>query len=114
MLESTSAKRQSDGTYKLIGVVASPVGRWPFDDDITHEESAERYRASWDNSRGSLKLNRGSWTLTPAGPEKTLVVYALEVEVRRVPAFLIRNALLSREIVVIESIERWLKTKHGT
>ncbi len=90
--------------YHLTGELGSPVGTWTFSTVITHEESAEKCVARWDSPSGSITRNRGSWTLTPAGEGKTLLVYALEVEVRHWPTFLVRNALLSRQRTVVEAV----------
>jgi uncharacterized membrane protein len=109
----TSAHGKPDAAnpdqYHLTGELSSPVGTWTFSSVITHEESPEKFVAHWDSTSGPITRNRGSWTLTPAGEGKTLLVYTLEVEVRRWPTFLVRNVLLSRQRTVVESVVRQLR-----
>ena len=104
----TSAHGKPDAAnpdqYHLTGELGSPVGTWTFSSVITHEQSPEKCVAHWDSASGPIARNRGSWTLTPAGEGKTLLVYMLDVEVHRWPTFLVRNALLSRQRTVVEAV----------
>src|SRR5437764_435269 len=64
----------------------------------------------WAYIRGTW-ADRGSWTVTPAGPGRTLLVYALEAEITPFPNFVVRNVQLSREKEVIGAVADWLR-KH--
>src|SRR5262249_54447913 len=70
--------REPDGRYHWVGTVTSPVGDYPIDIHIRHEEAPDKFVASWDGPTDKVTVNRGSWTVTPAGPGRTLLVYALE------------------------------------
>jgi len=97
------AETLPDGRYHLTGSVASRLGTWPVDVKIRHEPSAERYVASWDESRGD-EVNRGSWTITPLGPDRCRAVYALEVRVPHYPAFVVNDVLLAQLGSVVTAV----------
>jgi len=101
--------RDDAGHYHLSGVASSVLGDWPFDIRIRHEESPEKKSASWDNAAGDVRLNRGSFVLTPLGADRTLLVYSLEVEIASYPNFLVRNVLLSRQPGVMKGLIERLK-----
>ncbi len=97
------------GGYHLSGVAHSVLGDWPFNIHINHKVTPEQRVASWNDTAGDVRLNRGSWTLTPKGPGKTLLVYSLEVEIKGYPNFLVRNVLLSRQPGVMGAVVERLK-----
>src|SRR5262249_28832328 len=101
---SAAVERRSDGRYRLRGEAHSVLGTWPYEILVEHEEGAERRVASWEGGRGSVQVLRGSWTLTPAGAGRTLLVYASHVEVKRLPDWLVANALLLRQPKVIRAV----------
>jgi uncharacterized protein YndB with AHSA1/START domain len=113
-VKAAMSVRDPDGRFHVVLEVDTPLGRWPVDVRITHEEGPEKRVASWDEPTGSITTNRGSWTLSPAGPDKTLVVYALEVEIRRYPNFLVRNVLLSRQKSVLNSFVDAVMKQRGS
>ena len=105
---SSKATREPDGRWRLEGVASSTAyGDWPFTTRITHVETADRCSATWDEAGGGLAVNRGGWTLTPAGSGKTLVVFAMEVEVDHCPNFFVRTVLLHRVGAFITALGRW-------
>lgn len=102
VLSATSA-REPDGRFRVKMEVDTPLGKWPVDVRIRHQESPP-YVADWDEPSGSITTNRGSWTLTPVASDKTLLVYALEVEFRQFPNVLVRNVFLSRQKGVVNAL----------
>lgn len=113
-LQSTHAVREADGRYHLTGTAAAPVyGSWTFDTHLTHREGPPVYVVSWDEPGAELTCNRGSWTLTPTGPNQTLIVYLLELEVRHFPRFAVRNVLLDRVPAVVSAVAKRLQTQAG-
>jgi uncharacterized protein YndB with AHSA1/START domain len=103
--------REPDGRYHWVGTVTSPVGGYPIDIHIRHEERPGQFEASWDGPTGSVTVNRGSWTVTPMGQGRTLLVYSLEAEIAPFPNFVVRNVQLSREMEVVGAVADWLR-KH--
>lgn len=107
----TGVTREADGRFHLTGQVKSSLGDYPVDARIKHEESPGKWVASWDESGGRVEVNRGAWTIAPAGEGKSLVVYSLEVRVRPFPLFLIHDVLLSELKPVIQDVDRRLKQR---
>jgi hypothetical protein len=58
-----------------------------------------------------MQVNRGSWTLSPFGTGKTLVVYTLQPEVAGVPNFLIDYILLAKLESVIQAVQSRLASE---
>jgi hypothetical protein len=88
---------EPDGRCRLEARANSvPPGQLPFAVEMRHEQMLEQYTSSWDQPSGEVQINRGRWVLTPLGPRETLLEVSLEVQVRRVPTFLLRNLSLSR------------------
>jgi ribosome-associated toxin RatA of RatAB toxin-antitoxin module len=77
---------------------------------IQHEQMLHRYQTTWDEPSGDVLVNRGHWILTPLGPVETLVELTLEVEVRGVPTFVLRNLSLRRLPAVVRAVEQRLRT----
>ena len=98
--QATSSRVDSKTRVEMT-VTSGVYGDWPFEIFLSEEVTPEKRVLSWDQPSESLTVNRGSWTLTPVGPSSTLVVYEVEIEVRQVPLFFVRNVLLTRV--------RWLK-----
>jgi uncharacterized protein YndB with AHSA1/START domain len=102
---------QPDGRWRVRGVAhAWPYGEWPFDVYVTQQETPEGFTASWDDPGGALTANRGSWVVTPLGPDRTLLVLSLELEVHPFPAFYVRNALLHRLKGMLAAVDTRLRT----
>lgn len=80
----------------LVGRIETPVRSWPLDVRVRHEDrEGDVHVASWDEPRGAMIENRGSWTVRPAAGGGSLLVYQLEVRAPGTPAFLVRDALLA-------------------
>jgi len=107
-VKAVKSSLEADGRHRLACDVTSILGTWPVDVRIRHQEEAGKYVASWDEPTGDVSVNRGNWTLLPASADRTLVVYTLDVEVRRFPAFLVRAVLLSRQKTVVEALKSYL------
>jgi len=106
----SEVSREADGRYHLRGVAHSSLWRdWPYDTHVTHEEAADqgRYAARWDEPSAPVTVNRGSWSLERAGgaPDRTLLVYTLEIEVDPYPTFLIRNLILDRIAKLVANVQ---------
>jgi hypothetical protein len=109
----TTISRDGDGRYHLSGSAAeSWFGEWPFDVHIAHHETPQKCTAEWDDPYQDLRVNRGSWTLTPLGADRTLAVYTLEAEVGSFPNFIVRNALLLRVDGVPAAVAREVAKRH--
>ncbi len=100
----TRGTREADGRWRLTGVVETTLGTFPVDLPLTHREEADPRTISWDTSMPGIDLNRGTWTLAPAGEANTLVVLHLEIRVPPYPRFLVHNVLLSQLDTAVESV----------
>lgn len=107
-VSSAKASPQPDGTVQLDGAVTTIVGNWEFSTRLKHEESSDVSRVTWDDSSGEMRMNRGSWTVQRLDERRTLIVYALEIEVKHYPSFLVRSALLTAAPEVLRSLQSWL------
>jgi hypothetical protein len=104
-LESVRAEPAADGGHHLTGTARSVLGNWPFDVVFRNDEDAgKKYVASWDGGSGAVRVLRGSWTVTPAGPGQTLLVFTSEAEVAGYPNWAVRNVLLSRQPRVVAAV----------
>jgi len=84
-------------------------GEVPFAVELRHEQNLDEYVVSWDRPGGRVEVNRGRWVLRPDGPSETLVALSLEVQVRAVPTFILRNLSLYRLPEVVRAVERRLR-----
>lgn len=102
---------EPDGRCRLEARADAGVpGSVPFAVELRHEQGLFEYVASWDQAGGDVLVNRGRWVLTPQGPGETLVSLRLEVQVRGVPTFVLRNLSLHRLRDVVLAVERRLQT----
>lgn len=100
---------EKDGRARLqMTVTSGAYGDWPFELLLTKRVAPGEWTLSWDQPGESVAVNRGGWTLTPAGPSGTLVVYEVDVEVEGVPVFFVRNVILTRVREPVRSVLRWL------
>src|SRR5262249_1093122 len=106
-VESGKIQGKDKGRFQWNGEVTSLVGTWKVELDITHKESTDKKVASWKGTGEGVSVLEGSWTLTPAGPGKTLLVYTSDVELNRYPTFVVRNVLLSRQPTVLAAVDDW-------
>ena len=111
LLVSSKSEQETGGRCHLIATVSSILGNYTFDIHVNHTQSPEKMVASWDEPNGAITVNRGNWTVTPAGGGKTLVAYSLETEVSPYPTFMVRNVLLSGQKKVLIALDEWLKKK---
>jgi Polyketide cyclase / dehydrase and lipid transport len=110
-LESCSAARlySSTGPVLLSGEAHSAIGTWPFSITVTEEKTPGRYHSYWEEvESGDVTTVEGSWTVTPAGEGKTLLVYTSHIEIKRYPDWVVVNALLFRQPKVMHSVADWL------
>ncbi len=81
----------------------------PFTVEMRHEQMLQQYVSSWDQPSGELLVNRGQWILTPVGMRETMIEVSLEIHVRRVPTFILRNISLGRLREVALALDRRLR-----
>lgn len=93
-LESSKADKEADGRFHWTGVARYGGQRFTIESRITHQEAADRCESFWDETGGTLSVNRGRWTLVSLTPGTTRITYRLEVEVAPFPTFLVRSVLL--------------------
>ena len=103
-ISTSKGVRDPDGRWHVTGEVRSIVGRWPMDIHVKHEESADRFVASWDEPNGAWKVNRGSWVVTQHGAGETLLEYNLELKVSPFPDFVPRAVLLGQLKPVMRAV----------
>lgn len=108
-MKVTKTEQDPDGKFHLLGEVNSKFGHWPIDVHITHNKTSEKYIASWDQPFGKVLVNRGNWTITPAGEGKSLLVYTLQTEVDPFPQFFTNTVLLAQSKQVLKAVERRLQ-----
>jgi hypothetical protein len=102
---------EPDGRCRLEARADAGVpGSVPFAVELCHEQGLFEYVASWDEAGGDVLVNRGRWVLTPHDPGQTLVSLRLEVQVRGVPTFLLRNLSLHRLRELVLAVERRLQS----
>jgi hypothetical protein len=90
----------------------TPIGlgqRIPFSVTMRYEQNLYEYVAAWDEPAGEVVVNRGRWVLQPVGQQETLLSLSLEVQVRHVPDFILRNISLSRVEDVVRNTQRRLR-----
>jgi hypothetical protein len=110
-LQAEKIHHEPDGTCRLEARARSGLpGTVPFAVELRHERTLGRYVSRWDEAGGRVRVNRGRWELTPAGPHETLVALSLELEVEGVPTFVLRNLSLGRLREVVGGLERRLRT----
>ncbi|MBK7995429.1 MAG: SRPBCC family protein [Blastocatellia bacterium] len=109
-IKISKVEKKENNIFHMAGEVTSIIGTWPMDVDITHSETPEKYVASWDKPGDVVKINRGSWAITPISADKTLVVYSLESQISPFPQFVTNNVFLSQLKPVIKAVENRLKT----
>jgi hypothetical protein len=109
-LHAEPVRHEPDGRC-LIDARARTLlsGTVPFCVELRHEQNLDEYVAWWDQPGGRVAVNRGRWRLRPAGPSETLLSLSLEVQVRGVPTFILRNLSLGRLREVVLAVERRLR-----
>lgn len=101
---------EPDGNCRLEARAnALPPGQMPFAVEMRHEQLLHQYVSSWDEPTGELLVNRGQWVLTPLTPHETLLEVSLEIQVRHVPTFILRNLSFGRLREVALAVERRLR-----
>ena len=100
--------RGPDGC-RVVGQARTPLpSDVPFTIELKHEQELFEYRSSWDECSGDVLVNRGGWVVRPAGEDETLLMLRLEVQVRGLPTFLLRNLSRHRLCDVLRAVHRRL------
>ena len=117
-VSAVKATQQPDGRFQIDGVTHSRIwGDWPFQSITMHKESPDddEYAAEWSEENvGEFKVNRGGWSIKPAGPTKkqTLLVFTLQVDLKNYPNFIVRNIIMDRVHFVLNAMrDETLKRK---
>ncbi len=80
----------------------------PFTIELRHRQDLLEYESSWDEPSGDVLVNRGAWLVRPADDGGTLLSLSLEVQVRGVPTWLLRNISRQRLRAVLLAVQRRL------
>jgi ribosome-associated toxin RatA of RatAB toxin-antitoxin module len=109
-LANVAAERKQEGVWHMTGQAKSALqGYWDFAIDIHEEKTDDRWVAHWDQPSGEVLVNKGGWTVTPAGNSQSLLVLELEAEVHHYPTFFLRNFFLHRLKQVLLAVDRHLR-----
>ncbi len=109
-LHADDVRHEPDGRCRVAARARSPLGgEVPFAVELRREQNLDEYVVSWDQPYGRVVVNRGRWQLRPAGTSETLVSLSLEVQVRGVPTFVLRNLSRGRLRDVVLAVERRLR-----
>lgn len=113
-IHAADVTHDPNGTCHLDAAAQSGLaGQVPFAVELRHEQFLDHYQTTWDEASGDVLVNRGHWIVTPRGPTETLLELTLEVEVRGVPTFILRNLSMRRLPTVVRAVENRLRT-NGT
>jgi hypothetical protein len=109
--EREPTKQLDENRHHVVSDVLTPLGVLQLDFIVTHEQTPEGgYRAWWDAPTDDLPVNRGEITITPQGPDSTLLVYVVEKKYRQYPQFLVYNLLFDQQADVVGTLrERMLQ-----
>lgn len=111
------ATREGQGWVRVKGTAHSRLwGDWDFESRVLHQEddAGEIFVARWDGGGGDLMVNRGSWRIAPFGNDQTLATYSLQIELRRVPNFLVRNILRDRLHEIVTAVREETQRRRGS
>jgi ribosome-associated toxin RatA of RatAB toxin-antitoxin module len=108
--EVKATKQTDKRLQKIDGIAHSRLwGDWPFTSKVLHEEDPGDgiYSATWSEEDVDVfKINRGGWSVKPidkAG-KHTLLVLALQIELKKYPNFLVRNIIMDRLHAVVQAM----------
>jgi uncharacterized protein YndB with AHSA1/START domain len=103
-LKSVTVERLPDGRVRLSGQAYGATGAWPYDIVVNHQTEGDKRVASWEGASGVVQKIKGGWTVTPAGPGRTLLVYSSHVEIEGYPDWFVVDSLLWRQPRVIRAV----------
>jgi hypothetical protein len=109
-LSKVTATQAGNRKIRLDGIAHSRLwGDWPFHCLVLHTEAvdSQKYSASWNESDvGEFKLNRGSWDVSEshADASQSLLVFTLQIELKRYPNFIVRNIIMDRVGTVVRAM----------
>jgi hypothetical protein len=84
-------------------------GGLPFAMTMTHRQELFEYTSTWDEASGAVRVNRGGWHLRPAGDgTESLLALSVEIQVRGVPTWLIRNLWRGRLAHAVVAVRKRL------
>jgi hypothetical protein len=107
-IRAAEVKHGPDGCRVRGTAVTGVPLSLPFTIELRHRQDLLEYESSWDEASGDVLVNRGAWLLRPAGDGGTLLSLSLEVQVRGVPTWLLRNISRGRLRAVLRAVERRL------
>ncbi len=111
-------RRYADGSYDFFYRVDMP---WPLADHwcITHnveqvDSARHRYRRAWQMVRGTFVSNRGSWSVSPWRPGRSLLHYEVKLRPRSAaPGFVldhVSRVALPRSVAAVRDRVRSLRS----
>jgi hypothetical protein len=87
-------------------------GYWPFTIHVHEKKEGDTRVAWWDETgSGEVRVNRGSWEVSPAANGETLLILSLDGEVHNYPTFILRNTFLHRLKEVLRRVEQHLQAQ---
>ena len=101
-----SAEALPDGTIHVSHPKSTVAGTWTVDLHLRRVVSPTRRALVWDDPSPEVTVNRGDWSVTPLGADRTLLVALLDIETAKIPNVVLRNLLLSREGEILEAVAR--------
>jgi hypothetical protein len=108
-VQNAKATTAADGKVHFTGDMITLVGAWPVDTTVAQSNDGTTFHATWDDAGGAFKVNRGGWTVTPAGSGSSLVVYSLDMEITGYPAFVVRYAILHTGRPILKELRSWIE-----
>src|SRR5262249_30576851 len=106
------ATTEPDGRVHLVGRVQAWSATFPLDVHVQRAVEGEVFHDTWDEPPGYCRVDRGSWTVSPLPGGRSLVAYALELEIPGVPTFAVRDGLLLDLASPLRRLGRRLRERH--
>ncbi len=106
-LRSAKGIPQGGDQIRFVGTAHyTSYDSFDFEVLITHHEGLSDFTASWDSPSKYLAKNKGNWNLHYLDSQHTLVTYTLELQVKGIPSFIIRNLLIDQVPQVAEAAKK--------
>jgi hypothetical protein len=107
-IHGAETERGPDGCKVVARATTLLPADVPFAIELKHEQELFEYRSSWDQASGDVEVNRGGWVARPVGERETLLMIRLEVQMRGIPTFILRNLSRYRLCEVLRAVRQRL------